>query len=69
MQNIDDESARGDVRTYKNDTNTGYIGGSVTSGVAMPMGYEDGDKVYILIIFTGGNNEIKTAYEYEWVKK
>jgi len=35
----------------------------------MPMGYEDGDKVYILIIFTGGNNEIKTAYEYEWVKK
>ena len=26
-------------------------------------------KVYILIIFTGGNNEIKTAYEYEWVKK
>lgn len=69
MQNIDDESARGDVRTYKNDTNTGYIGGSVTSGVAMPMGYEDGDKVYILIIFSGGNNEIKTAYEYEWVKK
>lgn len=69
MQNIDDESARGDVRTYKNDTNTGYIGGNVTSGVAMPMGYEDGDKVYILIIFTGGNNEIKTAYEYEWVKK
>lgn len=69
MQNIDDESARGDVRTYKNDTNTGYIGGSVTSGVAMPMGYEDGDKVYILILFTGGNNEIKTAYEYEWVVK
>jgi hypothetical protein len=69
MQNIDDESARGDVTTYKNDTNTGYIGGSVTSGVAMPMGYEDGDKVYILIIFSGGNNVIKTAYEYEWVKK
>ena len=69
MQNIDDESARGDVTTYKNDTNTGYIGGSVTSGVAMPIGYEDGDKVYILIIFSGGNNVIKTAYEYEWVKK
>lgn len=66
LQNIDDESAKGDVRTYKNDTNTGYIGESVTSGATMPMGYEDGDKVYILIIFTGGNNLIKTAYEYEW---
>ncbi len=66
MQNVDDENARGDVRTYKNDTNTGYIGGSVTTGAIMPAGYEDGDKVYILIIFTGGNNMIKTAYEYEW---
>ncbi len=66
MQNVDDENARGDVTTYKNDTNTGYIGGSVTSGATMPMGYKDGDKVYILIKFTGGNNIIITAYEYEW---
>jgi hypothetical protein len=57
------------VSTNKNDTNTGYVGGELTVGGEMPSGYANGDKVYILIIFSGGNNVIKTAYEYEWVKK
>lgn len=66
FQNVDDENAKGDVGSNKNDTNTGYYGRSVTTGATMPSGYEDGDKVYILIRFSGGNNTIMTAYEYEW---
>jgi hypothetical protein len=57
------------VSTYKNDTNTGYVGGELTVGGEMPSGYANGDKVYILISMYGGNNLITTAYEYEWIKK
>ena len=60
---------RGSIATEKNDTNTGYRGDSITVGGEMPSGYENGDKVYIIIWFGGGNNIIKTAYEYEWVRK
>ena len=57
------------VSTNKNDTNTGYVGGELTVGGEMPSGYANGDKVYILISMSGGNNLITTAYEYEWIKK
>jgi hypothetical protein len=57
------------VQTGKNDTNTGYWGQSATVGGEMPSGYANGDKVYILIGMSGGNNSITTAYEYEWVVK
>ena len=57
------------IQTGKNDTNTGYWGQNATVGGEMPSGSTNGDKVYILIGMTGGNNSITTAYEYEWVKK
>ncbi len=55
------------IQTGKNDTNTGYWGQSATVGGEMPSGSANGDKVYILIGMSGGNNSIMTAYEYEWV--
>jgi len=54
------------VSTNKNDTNTGYVGGELTVGGEMPSGSANGDKVYILISMSGGNNLVTTAYEYEW---
>ena len=50
---------------YKN-----YFDMKVTVGGIMPSGYENGDKVYILINFYGGlAGNLNTAYEYEWVVK
>lgn len=50
---------------YKN-----YFDMKVTVGGIMPSGYENGDKVYILINFHGGlAGNLNTAYEYEWVVK
>lgn len=57
------------IQTGKNDTNTGYWGQSATVGGEMPSGSANGDKVYILIGMSGGNNSVTTAYEYEWVVK
>lgn len=57
------------IQTGKNDTNTGYWGQNATVGGEMPSGSANGDKVYILIGMSGGNNSITTAYEYEWVVK
>lgn len=57
---------RSGVSTYKNETNTGYFGRSLTVGGKMPSGSANGDKVYIIVTFGGGNNIIRTAYEYEW---
>lgn len=53
------------IQTGKNDTNTGYWGQNATVGGEMPSGSANGDKVYILIGMSGGNNSITTAYEYE----
>jgi len=39
---------------------------SVTVGGNMPTGSADGDKVYIIVGMSGGNNSVETAYEYEW---
>lgn len=66
MYDVTEKHTRSYIESYKNDTNTGYKGMSVTVGGRMPTGYTDGDKVYILISFGGGNNTIATAYEYEW---
>lgn len=65
----EENSTGGGVRTSKNDTNTGYNGMSRKSGATMPKGSVDGDKVYIVITFGGGNNLIKTAFEYTWHTK
>lgn len=54
------------IWTEKNDTNTGYTGMQVTVGGTMPSGSADKDKIYIVVGFTGGNQIISTAYEYEW---
>ena len=69
LREVAENPQRGSIATEKNDTNTGYRGDSITVGGEMPSGYENGDKVYIFIWFGGGNNIIKTAYEYEWVRK
>ena len=54
------------IETYQENTNTGYKGMNVTVGGTMPSGSAQGDKVFILISFSGGNNTVFTAYEYEW---
>lgn len=54
------------IWTDKNDTNTGYTGMAVTVGGIMPAGYAEGDKIYIIVGFSGGNQIVSTAYEYIW---
>ena len=66
MYDVTEKHTKSYIESYKNDTNTGYEGMSVTVGGYMPTGYADGDKVYILIGLGGGNNSVTTAYEYEW---
>ena len=52
------------------DGHENYFDMKVTVGGVMPSGYENGDKVYILINFHGGlAGDLSTAYEYEWVAK
>jgi hypothetical protein len=42
----------------------------VTVGGEMPSGSENGDKVYIIVVFNGSlAGYVETAYEYEWVVK
>lgn len=69
LYDITEKITRSYIMTGKNDTNTGYWGESATVGGEMPSGSANGDKVYILIGISGGNNSVTTAYEYEWVKK
>ncbi len=66
LYDITEKHTKSYISTYKNDTNTGYIGMSVTVGGNMPTGSADGDKVYIIVGMSGGNNSVETAYEYEW---
>lgn len=56
------------ISTYKNDTNTGYHGMSAPFGATIPRGSKEGDKVYIVLVFSGGNERMETAYEYTWHK-
>ena len=52
------------------DGHANYFDMKVTVGGEMPSGSENGDKVYIIVGFSGGlAGFIETAYEYEWVKK
>lgn len=67
LYDITEKITRSYIMTGKNDTNTGYWGESATVGGEMPRGSANGDKVYILIGMSGGNNSVTTAYEYEWV--
>lgn len=69
LYDITEKHTKSYIWTEKNDTNTGYTGMRVTVGGTMPAGSADGDKVYILVGFTGGNQTIATAYEYEWHTK
>ena len=69
LYDITEKHTKSYIWTYKNDTNTGYTGMRVTVGGTMPAGSTEGDKVYILVGFTGGNQTIATAYEYEWHTK
>ncbi len=69
LYDITEKHTKSYIWTEKNDTNTGYTGMQVTVGGTMPAGSADGDKVYIVVGFTGGNRIIATAYEYEWHTK
>ena len=69
LYDITEKHTKSYIWTEKNDTNTGYTGMRVTVGGTMPAGSADGDKVYIVVGFTGGNQIIATAYEYEWHTK
>ncbi|NLP24933.1 MAG: hypothetical protein GX382_10510 [Syntrophomonadaceae bacterium] len=69
LYDITEKHTKSYIWTEKNDTNTGYTGMQVTVGGTMPAGSADGDKVYIVVGFTGGNQIIATAYEYEWHTK
>lgn len=69
LYDITEKHTKSYIWTEKNDTNTGYTGMRVTVGGTMPAGSTDGDKVYIVVGFTGGNQTIATAYEYEWHTK
>lgn len=52
------------------DGHANYFDMKVTVGGEMPSGSENGDKVYIIVGFSGGlAGYIETAYEYEWVVK
>ena len=51
------------------DGHANYFDMKVTVGGEMPSGSENGDKVYIIVRFSGGlAGYIETAYEYEWHK-
>lgn len=63
---ITGEHTKSFINTYKNDTNTGYLGMSVTVSGVMPKGYKDGDKIYIITGMGAGNQSVETAYEYKW---
>ncbi len=68
LYDVTEKHQKSYISTYKNDTNTGYEGMDVEVGGKMPSGRANGDKVYILVGFGGGNETLKTAYEYEWHK-
>ena len=67
LYDVKEEITKSYLATYKNDTNTGYIGQEAKYGATMPSGYNNGDKVYIITGMSGGNDTMQTAYEYEWV--
>ena len=54
--------------TFYNTVNGNYFAMELTVGGLIPRGSENGDKVYIIVVFNGSlATYIETAYEYEWV--